>query len=132
MASWADDQPAGHAGTSLAPQHGSRVRAGRVAEPAESVWSVECGGRSVEEYERERCGWDDTVVGVTGFGGGRLAPLCDVALVAPSHEYGPVEDVHLIVVHAVTAAVREALAARDQPLLPYAAPAADGAQAVWH
>lgn len=93
---------------------------------------VEGGGWSVEEYERERCGWDDTVVGVTGFGGGRLAPLCDVALVAPSHEYGPVEDVHLIVVHAVTAAVREALAARDQPLLPYAAPAADGAQAVWH
>jgi D-sedoheptulose 7-phosphate isomerase len=73
------------------------------------------------------------VVGVTGFGGGRLAPLCDVALVAPSHEYGPVEDAHMIVVHAVTAAIREALAARERPLplLPYAISAADedGAQA---
>lgn len=49
------------------------------------------------------------VVGVTGFGGGKLQALCDVCLVVPSHEYGPVEDLHMIFVHAVTAAVRGAL-----------------------
>lgn len=49
------------------------------------------------------------VVGVTGFGGGKLQALSDVCLVVPSHEYGPVEDLHMIFVHAITAAVRNAL-----------------------
>jgi D-sedoheptulose 7-phosphate isomerase len=49
------------------------------------------------------------VIGVTGFGGGRLRALCDVCLVVPSHEYGPVEDAHMILVHAVTAALRATL-----------------------
>jgi D-sedoheptulose 7-phosphate isomerase len=48
------------------------------------------------------------VIGWTGFGGGRLRTLCDICLVVPSHEYGPVEDVHLVVVHAITAALRAA------------------------
>lgn len=49
------------------------------------------------------------VIGVTGFGGGKLQDLCDVCLVVPSHEYGPVEDLHMVFVHAVTAALRAAL-----------------------
>ncbi|MFI5271428.1 MAG: SIS domain-containing protein [Ktedonobacterales bacterium] len=49
------------------------------------------------------------VIGVTGFGGGKLKALCDVCLVVPSNEYGPVEDLHMILVHAVTAALRAAL-----------------------
>lgn len=48
------------------------------------------------------------VVGVTGFGGGKLRALCDVCLVVPSNEYGPVEDLHMIFVHALTAALRAA------------------------
>jgi D-sedoheptulose 7-phosphate isomerase len=51
------------------------------------------------------------VIGVTGFGGGRLQGLCDICLVVPSHEYGPVEDAHMILVHTVTAAIRAARAA---------------------
>lgn len=51
------------------------------------------------------------VVGITGFGGGQLQALCDICLVVPSHEYGPVEDVHMILVHAVTAAIRAELGA---------------------
>jgi histidinol-phosphate phosphatase family protein len=47
-----------------------------------------------------------TIIGVTGFGGGQLRTLSDICLVVPSHEYGPVEDVHMVVVHAVTAALR--------------------------
>jgi D-sedoheptulose 7-phosphate isomerase len=49
------------------------------------------------------------VIGWTGFGGGRLRALCDICLVVPSQEYGPVEDVHLVAVHAITAALRAAL-----------------------
>lgn len=51
------------------------------------------------------------VIGVVGFGGGKLQALCDVCLVVPSSEYGPVEDAHMILVHAVTAAIRAARAA---------------------
>jgi D-sedoheptulose 7-phosphate isomerase len=59
------------------------------------------------------------VIGVTGFGGGALRALCDVCLVVPSHEYGPVEDAHMILVHAVTAAIRVARA--TQPAASVAA-----------
>lgn len=53
------------------------------------------------------------VIGVTGFGGGRLQALSDICLVVPSHEYGPVEDAHMILVHTVTAAIRAACSARQ-------------------
>ncbi|GAC1447239.1 MAG: SIS domain-containing protein [Ktedonobacterales bacterium] len=53
------------------------------------------------------------VVGVTGFGGGRLQSLCDTCLVVPSHQYGPVEDAHMILVHVVTSAIRASLMARQ-------------------
>ena len=42
------------------------------------------------------------VVGFTGFGGGKLAQLADLAIVVPSNEYGPVEDVHLVLDHILT------------------------------
>jgi D-sedoheptulose 7-phosphate isomerase len=38
-------------------------------------------------------------IGLTGFGGGRLAGMVDVALVVDSHHMGRVEDVHVIVMH---------------------------------
>ena len=43
------------------------------------------------------------VLGLLGFDGGKLAPLCDVAIVAktPKGEYGPVEDVHMILDHLI-------------------------------
>jgi D-sedoheptulose 7-phosphate isomerase len=55
------------------------------------------------------------VVGITGFGGGKLQALCDICLVVPSNEYGPVEDLHMIFVHAVTATLR-AVGSRDVAL----------------
>ena len=57
------------------------------------------------------------VIGVTGFGGGRLLARSDVCLVVPSHEYGPVEDAHMILVHAVTAALRATLSATTAPTI---------------
>lgn len=43
-----------------------------------------------------------TVLGLGGFGGGKLVRLCDMCFVVPSNDYGPVEDVHMILDHILT------------------------------
>ena len=48
-------------------------------------------------------------VGWSGIGGGRLAKICDVNVVVDSNEYGPVEDVHLVLNHILHAWIREEL-----------------------
>lgn len=48
-------------------------------------------------------------VGLIGFGGGKLKPLVDVAVVVQSHDYGVVENAHLAIEHAITASFREVL-----------------------
>lgn len=45
-------------------------------------------------------------IGFSGFGGGRLADLVDHAVVVASGEYGPVEDAHLVLNHAIAEALR--------------------------
>ena len=52
-------------------------------------------------------------IGWTGFGGGRLAKLVDVSVVADSHEYGPVEDVHHILNHVLHAWIRDEFASQN-------------------
>jgi D-sedoheptulose 7-phosphate isomerase len=49
------------------------------------------------------------VIGLTGFGGGKLAKMADVNFLVPSHEYGPVEDVHMILDHIITSYMYEKL-----------------------
>ena len=49
------------------------------------------------------------VVGLAGFGGGKLAKMADVAFVVASNEYGPVEDVHMIFDHIITGYLYEKL-----------------------
>lgn len=46
-----------------------------------------------------------------GFGGGRARDMVDVALVAASHDYGQVENLHLVINHLVAAWMRKRLAA---------------------
>jgi D-sedoheptulose 7-phosphate isomerase len=50
-----------------------------------------------------------TTVGLTGFGGGQLNEIADISVVVPSYNYGPVEDIHLVLGHALTWALRRAL-----------------------
>ena len=52
-----------------------------------------------------------TVLGLTGFGGGKLAKMADVSLVVPSDGYGPVEDVHMILDHIITSYLYEKMKA---------------------
>jgi D-sedoheptulose 7-phosphate isomerase len=55
------------------------------------------------------------IVGLTGFGGGKLAQLADVALVVPSNDYGVVEDVHMIFDHIITGYFYEKLKEANVP-----------------
>lgn len=42
------------------------------------------------------------IIGMTGFGGGKLSKIADPILIVDSYEYGPVEDIHLIISHILT------------------------------
>jgi D-sedoheptulose 7-phosphate isomerase len=77
------------------------------------VIAISASGNSPNVLEAARAARElgVRVIGVTGFGGGRLQSLCDTCLIVPSDAYGPVEDAHMILVHAVTAAIRAALTA---------------------
>ena len=47
-------------------------------------------------------------VGLLGFDGGKLAGICDYAVLVdtPKGEYGPVEDIHMVIDHMVTSYLR--------------------------
>ncbi len=45
-------------------------------------------------------------IGLLGMGGGKAATLVDVPVVAPSDDYGIIEDIHLTVNHLVAAFLR--------------------------
>jgi len=40
-------------------------------------------------------------IGLSGFQGGKLAPLCDVCAIVPSESMQIIEDIHLIILHSV-------------------------------
>jgi D-sedoheptulose 7-phosphate isomerase len=54
------------------------------------------------------------VVGLLGFDGGQAAELSDLAVIVPSHDYGVVEDVHLVINHILVDYFRDQLAV-DRP-----------------
>jgi D-sedoheptulose 7-phosphate isomerase len=54
-----------------------------------------------------------TTVGLTGMGGGKLKDLVDVAMVVPSNSMQHTEDTHLIVLHLLTAYLRDEQPIRD-------------------
>lgn len=53
------------------------------------------------ELAKERKG---TTIGLVGFDGGRLAKMCDIVVCVNTEkgEYGPVEDVHMVLDHMIT------------------------------
>jgi D-sedoheptulose 7-phosphate isomerase len=48
-----------------------------------------------------------TTIGLTGFGGGKLAGLAQIAVVVPSHFMPEVEDVHSAICHSLAVALGE-------------------------
>jgi len=75
------------------------------------------------EWVRERQG---TVLGLLGFDGGKLKELCHVPIIVltPKGEYGPVEDVHLILNHMLTSWIQQKFVTRTAavPLGPSTEP----------
>jgi len=55
-----------------------------------------------------------TTIGLTGIGGGKLKDMVDVPLVVPSNSMQHTEDTHLIVLHLLTAYLRDEQAVRDR------------------
>ena len=51
-----------------------------------------------------------TTIGLIGFGGGKLAQLVDHQVTVACREYGPVEDLHLILDHIISLYLRKVIA----------------------
>ncbi|MBK6766213.1 MAG: SIS domain-containing protein [bacterium] len=51
-----------------------------------------------------------TAIGLIGFGGGKLASMTDQNVVVASREYGPVEDLHLVLDHILSTFLKEHIA----------------------
>jgi len=49
-------------------------------------------------------------VGLSGFEGGALAGMVDISVVVPCDEQGMIEDIHMVMVHALTVVLRQATA----------------------
>ncbi len=54
-------------------------------------------------------------IGLIGFGGGKLATLVDHSVVVTCKEYGPVEDLHLILDHIISLHMRRIVARQTSP-----------------
>jgi D-sedoheptulose 7-phosphate isomerase len=80
-----------------------------VGQPGDVLVVISASGNSpnVVEAAKVARAMGITVVGVLGFGGGAVRTWADVALVVASSDYGPVEDAHMVVGHAVTTALRD-------------------------
>jgi len=48
-------------------------------------------------------------VGLGGYDGGRMKPLCDLCLVVPSDNMQVIEDLHLSIAHALYTTIRHRL-----------------------
>jgi|SRR5579884_3055245 D-sedoheptulose 7-phosphate isomerase len=76
--------------------------------PGDALIAISASGNSpnvLRAVEAARaCG--AVTIGLCGFGGGRLARMVDHAVVVDSDEYGPVEDAHLVLNHAIADALR--------------------------
>ena len=87
-----------------------------LAEPGDLIVAISASGNSPNVLEalhvaRER---GARTIALVGFDGGRAAGLADLALHVPRGHYGLVEDAHMAIGHALTAALRAALLDQEQ------------------
>ena len=53
------------------------------------------------------------VIGFTGRDGGKLAPMCDMALIAPTDSMEQIEDLHMLYVHVLSHCLQKLLTAKN-------------------
>ncbi len=80
-----------------------------LADSGDVVVAISGSGNSPNVLEavkvaRELC---LTTIGLTGIGGGKLKDLVDVSVVVPSHSMQHTEDLHLVLLHLLTAYLRD-------------------------
>lgn len=89
--------------------------------PGDVLIAISASGNSpnIVDAARHALDHDGKVIALTGFGGGKLAEIADVTVHAPTEhgEYGPVEDVHLIVNHMLTGCLLDRIRAAEHPLV---------------
>ena len=73
------------------------------AEPGDVLFALSGSGNSLNIIKAMETGraMGLTLIGLTGRDGGKLAPLCDVAVVVPSDSMQVIEDAHLVILHAM-------------------------------
>jgi len=76
--------------------------------PGDVLIAISASGRSPNVLEATRVAnrLGALTIGLTGFGGGELARLARMSIVVAADDYGLVEDAHLAINHALTAALR--------------------------
>ena len=81
--------------------------------PGDIAFGISTSGTSlnvVNALQRAR-GRGLQTIGLTGAGGGKMAPLCDVLLAVPLTSTARIQEIHLVTYHAICAAVEARLAA---------------------
>ncbi len=84
--------------------HGALFRGFRHYAPPGAIVLISGSGNSINCVDVARHYKDISetkLIGLLGMGGGRLLDLCDVSVLVGSMEYGPVEDAHLAIIHAL-------------------------------
>ncbi len=82
------------------------------AKPGDVVILITASGNSPNILEAARVAKEmqTIVVGLIGFGGGKLAAMTNHNVIVESHEYGPVEDLHLVLNHIISTYMKEHIA----------------------
>ena len=76
--------------------------------PRDVLIAISASGRSPNVLEAVRAAdcMGAVTIGLSGFGGGVLAEIAQISIVVDAFDYGLVEDVHLSIGHALTAALK--------------------------
>ncbi len=86
------------------------------AKAGDAVVLITASGNSPNILEAAKAAREMGVVSLAfvGFGGGKLAALVDHKVLVQCHEYGPVEDLHMILDHIVSLHMRAIIAQNRQ------------------
>jgi D-sedoheptulose 7-phosphate isomerase len=82
-----------------------------LGQPGDVAWGLSTSGNSANVVRGNQTARELGLrtIGLTGAGGGKLGPWCDVLLAAPVRETPRIQEVHLVTYHAICAAVEERL-----------------------
>jgi len=77
--------------------------------PGDVVIGISGSGNSPNVLKAIEWGRENgaTTIGLSGFKGGKLATAAEVAYVIPLHYMQQIEDIHLLIEHMITSAIRE-------------------------